>query len=128
MWKDEFCRRAAADHFPIFKPYYQLSRKEKDMLWHGLPSESRLDMHDKVCIDAFFQMVKENQYKIQYRVLMSRYRGRTVCPDCHGTRLKKEATWVKVGGMSITDLVEMPIINLKDWFDHSCSSTSMTPA
>ncbi len=118
MWKDEFCRRAAADHFPIFKPYYQLSRKEKDMLWHGLPSESRLDMHDKVCIDAFFQMVKENQYKIQYRVLMSRYRGRTVCPDCHGTRLKKEATWVKVGGMSITDLVEMPIINLKDWFDH----------
>ena len=118
MWKDEFCRRAAADHFPIFKPYYQLSRKEKDMLWHGLPSEFRLDMHDKVCIDAFFQMVKENQYKIQYRVLMSRYRGRTVCPDCHGTRLKKEATWVKVGGMSITDLVEMPIINLKDWFDH----------
>ena len=63
-------------------------------------------------------MVKENQYKIQYRVMMSRYRGKTVCPDCHGTRLRKEATWVKVGGKSITELVEMPIINLKDWFDH----------
>ena len=88
------------------------------MLWHGLPSEKTLDIHDKVCIDAFFQMVKENQYKIQYRVMMSRYRGKTVCPDCHGTRLRKEATWVKVGGKSITELVEMPIINLKDWFDH----------
>ena len=63
-------------------------------------------------------MVKENQYKIQYRVMMSRYRGKTVCPDCHGARLRKEATWVKVGGKSITELVEMPIINLKDWFDH----------
>ena len=117
MWKDEFCRRAASDVFPLFKPYFQLTRKEKDMLWHGLPSESKKDIHDKVCIDAFFQMVKENQYKIQYRVMMSRYRGRTVCPECHGTRLKKEATWVKVGGMSITDLVEMPIVNLKEWFD-----------
>lgn len=117
MWKDEFCRRAASDGFPLFKPYFQLTRKEKDMLWHGLPSESKKDIHDKVCIDAFFQMVKENQYKIQYRVMMSRYRGRTVCPECHGTRLKKEATWVKVGGMSITDLVEMPIVNLKEWFD-----------
>ena len=62
-------------------------------------------------------MVKENQYKIQYRVMMSRYRGKTVCPDCHGTKLKKEATWVKVGGRSITELVEMPISKLKDWFD-----------
>ena len=117
-WRSEFIRRAATDNFPIFEPYYKLDRKYKDMLWHGLPSEKTLDIHDKVCIDAFFQMVKENQYKIQYRVMMSRYRGKTVCPDCHGTRLRKEATWVKVGGKSITELVEMPIINLKDWFDH----------
>lgn len=117
-WRSEFIRRAATDNFPIFEPYYKLDRKYKDMLWHGLPSEKTLDIHDKVCIDAFFQMVKENQYKIQYRVMMSRYRGKTVCPDCHGTRLRKEATWVKVGGKSITELVEMPIINLKDWFDN----------
>ena len=117
-WRSEFIRRAATDNFPIFEPYYKLDRKYKDMLWHGLPSEKTLDIHDKVCIDAFFQMVKENQYKIQYRVMMSRYRGKTVCPDCHGTRLRKEATWVKVGGKSTTELVEMPIINLKDWFDH----------
>ena len=117
-WRSEFIRRAATDDFPIFEPYYKLDHKYKDMLWHGLPSEKTLDIHDKVCIDAFFQMVKENQYKIQYRVMMSRYRGKTVCPDCHGTRLRKEATWVKVGGKSITELVEIPIINLKDWFDH----------
>ena len=117
-WRSEFIWRAATDNFPIFEPYYKLDRKYKDMLWHGLPSEKTLDIHDKVCIDAFFQMVKENQYKIQYRVMMSRYRGKTVCPDCHGARLRKEATWVKVGGKSITELVEMPIINLKDWFDH----------
>ena len=74
------------------------------------------DEHDRVSIDAFFQMVKENQYKIQYRVMMSRYRGRTTCPTCHGTRLKKEASWVKINGMSITDLVEMSITNLHTWF------------
>ena len=117
MWKDEFCRRAAKDDFPIFKPYYELSQNEKDMLWHGLPSERKRDIHEQVSIDAFFQMVKENQYKIQYRVMLSRYRGKTVCPVCHGTRLKKEATWVKIGGKSISDLVEMPIGNLRTWFE-----------
>lgn len=117
-WQTEFCRRAQADSFPIFKPYMELSQKEKDMLWHGLPSEEHLDLREKVCVDSFFQMVKENQYKIQYRVMMSRYRGKTTCPDCHGTRLKKEATWVKINGRSITDLVQTPIVNLKDWFDH----------
>lgn len=116
QWKDEFCRRAQLDDFPIFKPYLELTRKEKDMLWHGLPSDMRKDEHDRVSIDAFFQMVKENQYKIQYRVMMSRYRGRTTCPTCHGTRLKKEASWVKINGMSITDLVEMSITNLHAWF------------
>ncbi len=117
IWKTEFCRRAEKDNFPIFTPYYQLTRQQKDMLWHGLPSERKKSIKDRVCIDAFFQMVTDNQYKIQYRVLLSRYRGKTICPKCHGTRLKKEATWVKVGGMSITDLVEIPIVNLKQWFD-----------
>ncbi len=116
MWKDEFCRRAAKDKFPIFEPYYNLTKAQKNMLWHGLPSDKAPD--GKVCIDSFFQMVKENQYKIQYRVLLSRYRGKTTCPVCHGSRLKKEATWVKVGGMSITELVEMPVCNLKRWFDN----------
>ena len=117
-WKDEFCRRAATDNFPIFEPYYKLTQEQKDMLWHGLPSEKRRSLANKVCIDAFFQMVKDNQYKIQYRVMMSRYRGRTVCPDCHGTRLKKEANYVRVGGLSISDLVEMPVYRLKEWFDN----------
>ncbi len=117
MWKDEFCRRAAKDDFPIFEPYYNLTQKQKDQLWHGLPSDASRDEHDKVSIDAFFQMVRENQYKIQYRVMLSRYRGKTVCPKCHGTRLKPEAEYVKIGGRSITDLVQMPIIRLKQWFE-----------
>ena len=120
-WQDEFCRRAKNDNFPIFTPYYELTQEQKNILWHGLPSERKKDetlKEDAVCIDSFFQMVKENQYKIQYRVMLSRYRGKTICPACHGTRLKKEATWVKINGRSITDLVEIPIGNLKEWFDH----------
>ena len=116
-WREEFCRRAAQDDFPIFKPYFELSKQEKESLWKGLPSDRKKDIHDRVCIDSFFQMVKENQYKIQYRVMMSRYRGKTVCPECRGTRLKKEASWVKIGGRAITDLVDMPIVELKQWFD-----------
>ena len=120
-WQDEFCRRAQADNFPIFTPYYELTREQKNMLWHGLPSERKKDRTlraDSISIDSFFQMVKENQYKIQYRVMMSRYRGKTICPTCHGTRLKEEASWVKINGRSISDLVEMPISNLKEWFDN----------
>ena len=117
MWKDEFCRRAAKDNFPIFEPYYNLTQQQKDMLWHGLPSERHKDIHDQISIDAFFQMVKENQYKIQYRVMLSRYRGKTTCPKCHGTRLKPEADYVKIGGRSISDLVQMPVVRLKQWFD-----------
>ncbi len=116
LWRNEFCRRAAADNFPVFEPYHSLSREHKDWLWHGLPSERGKDMHDQVSIDSFFQMVKENQYKIQYRVLLSRYRGKTVCPVCHGTRLKKEADYVKIGGRSISSLVDMPIVRLQEWF------------
>lgn len=117
VWKEEFCRRAAKDKFPIFEPYYNLTSAQKRQLWHGLNSDKDKSDADKVCIDSFFNMIKDNQYKIQYRVLLSRYRGKTICPSCHGTRLKKEATWVKINGMSITDLVEMPISNLKKWFD-----------
>ena len=116
-WKREFIRRAAIDKFPIFEPYYKLQKKYKDWLWHGLPSDKKRDKYDQVCIDAFFRMLKENQYKIQYRVMLSRYRGRTICPDCHGRRLKKEADYVKIGGMSISDLVDMPVKDLKEWFD-----------
>ena len=116
MWKDEFCRRAAKDDFPIFEPYYNLTQKQKDQLWHGLPSDRKRDIHDQVSIDAFFQMVKENQYKIQYRVMLSRYRGKTTCPKCHGSRLKPEANYVKIGGRSISDLVEMPVVRLAEWF------------
>ena len=117
-WKDEFCHRSKRDNFPIFKPYMELTQAEKDMLWHGLPSEKALDIHNQVSIDAFFQMVKDNQYKIQYRVLLSRYRGKTICPECYGTRLKKEVNWVKINGRSITDLVQMPIENLQTWFEN----------
>ena len=125
MWKEEFCRRAAEKEnrdadgvgFPIFEPYYNLTQKQKDMLWHGLPSDKHRDKHDRVSIDNFFQMVRENQYKIQYRVMLSRYRGKTTCPKCHGTRLKPEADYVKIGGRSISDLVQMPVVRLMQWFN-----------
>ena len=118
MWLKEFIRRAEPYNFPIFKPYFELTQKEKDWLWHGLPSEKDREPHDRVSIDEFFRMVKENQYKIQYRVMLSRFRGKTVCPDCRGTRLKKEAGYVKIGGKSITELVEMSITHLSEWFAH----------
>ena len=93
----------------------ELSRQHKQWLWHGLPSDCH--QSEKVCIDAFFDMLRENQYKIQYRVMLSRYRGKTTCPDCRGTRLKPNAEYVKIGGRSIIDIVEMPIARLKEWFD-----------
>jgi excinuclease ABC subunit A len=115
-WKDWFCRHAANNDFPIFEPYMNLTQQQKDWLWHGLPSDGR--KKERPCIDAFFEMLQENQYKIQYRVMLSRYRGKTNCPVCHGTRLKPEANYVKIGGRSITDLVQMPVVRLKEWFDH----------
>ena len=121
-WKEWFCRHAAQKEncgpdgvgFPIFEPYMNLTQQQKDWLWHGLPSDK--GQKEKPCIDFFFEMVRENQYKIQYRVMLARYRGKTTCPKCHGTRLKPEANYVKIGGRSITDLVEMPVIRLKEWF------------
>ena len=117
MWQDEFCRRAAQNDFPIFEPYYNLTQQQKDMLWHGLPSDKSRDKYDRVSIDNFFQMLQENQYKIQYRVMLARYRGKTTCHKCHGTRLKPEAEYVKIGGRSITDLVQLPVVRLKQWFN-----------
>ena len=116
QWKDEFIRRAEQyNNFPIFTPYYALTQEQKDVLWHGMPGER---IRESVCIDSFFQMVKDNQYKIQYRVMLSRFRGKTICPMCHGTRLKKEATYVKVGGRAITELVNMPVSELITFFNH----------
>ncbi|MBQ8948237.1 MAG: excinuclease ABC subunit UvrA, partial [Prevotella sp.] len=120
-WKEWFCRHAALDDFPIFEPYMNLTQQQKDWLWHGLPPDK--GKKERPCIDAFFEMLRENQYKIQYRVMLSRYRGKTNCPVCHGTRLKPEADYVKIGGRSITDLVQMPIARLKEWFDQ----LSLTP-
>ncbi|MBR6195782.1 MAG: excinuclease ABC subunit UvrA, partial [Prevotella sp.] len=114
-WQQWFIQHAANDDFPIFEPYMNLSQRQKDWLWHGLPSDK--GKKEKPCIDQFFQMVKDNQYKIQYRVMLARYRGKTTCPKCHGTRLKPEAEYVKIDGRSITDLVQMPVVRLKEWFD-----------
>ncbi len=114
-WKEEFCRQASKLDFPIFEPYYNLTQEQRDLLWHGTVGEKKvLD----VSIDQFFDMLRENQYKIQYRVMLARYRGKATCPTCHGTRLRREATYVKIGGRSITELVEMPVGELADFFDH----------
>ena len=115
-WKNEFCRRAPQDNFPIFEPYYNLTQEQKDYLWHKGPWIE--EYGEGISIDNFFNMVKANQYKIQYRVMLARYRGKPICPTCHGTRLKKEATYVKVGGASITELIEMPVTRLKTFFDN----------
>ena len=117
-WLNEFIRKAAVDNFPIFEPYNKLTRQQRDMLWYGLPSERHLEKRKRICIDTFFMMLRENQYKIQYRVMLSRYRGKTVCPECRGTRLKKEVEYVKIGGKSISQLVDMSVTNLKSWFDN----------
>lgn len=108
QWKEEFCRKAARTGFPIFEPYYNLTSQQKDELWHK----------GDICIDAFFRMLEENQYKIQYRVMLARYRGKTICPHCHGSRLKPEAEYVKVGGRSITELVRMPVKELHLFFEN----------
>ena len=97
-------------NFPIHRPYYDLTQKEKDLLWHGARG-----LHG---IDDFFKFVEENLYKIQYRVMLARYRGKTVCPTCKGSRLRPEALYVKVGGKDIAELVTLPITEAKAFFDH----------
>ncbi len=114
-WKTEFIRQAERLKFPIFKPYYELTQEEKNLLWHGRYPELSLDgrwEHGDVCIDLFFDYLREARYKIQNRVMLARYTGKTECPDCHGTRLRKEATYVKVAGKAITELVDLPITEL----------------
>ena len=106
--KREFIRHAAVIDFPIHTPYCQLTPEHKDILWHGDGTWEG--------IDGFFRWVETQAYKIQYRVMLARYRGRTICPDCHGHRLRKDASYVKVNGCSINDLVNMPVVRLAEWF------------
>ncbi len=108
-WKEEFIHSAARYDFPIFTPYYDLTEEQKNILWEGTDH-----IHG---INEFFKMLEENQYKIQYRVMLARYRGKTICPECHGTRLKKEASYIKVNHHSISQLVDLPIHDLKMFFD-----------
>lgn len=108
-WRDMVIRGAEKAGFPIFTPYYQLTDEQRRMLWEGTPYFEG--------INAFFRMLQENQYKIQYRVMLARYRGKTICPRCHGSRLKPEAGYVRVGGRNISELVDLPITDLKEFFD-----------
>ncbi|MCD6113456.1 MAG: excinuclease ABC subunit UvrA [Bacteroidales bacterium] len=100
-WNDELVLNAYKFDFPIHKPYYELSDKQKDILWKGNKYFKGLN--------AFFKYVKEKSYKIQYRVMLSRYRGKTLCKDCKGTRLRKDANYVKIAKKSISDIVLMPV-------------------
>jgi excinuclease ABC subunit A len=107
-WKNELIYAAEKFNFPIHKPYYELTEEQRQLLWTGNEHFQGLN--------RFFKMLEENTYKIQYRVMLSRYRGKTNCPDCLGTRLKKEAMYVKVGGKSVQDLVLLPIDELQAFF------------
>ncbi|MDR0686046.1 MAG: excinuclease ABC subunit UvrA [Dysgonamonadaceae bacterium] len=107
-WKNDFILKASAYAFPIYRPYYQLSDDEKDLLWHGRGNVKG--------IDDFFRFVESNLNKTQYRSLYARYRGKTVCPECNGTRLRKDAGYVWVGGVRLADLVDMPLERLAHFF------------
>ncbi|MDD2612982.1 MAG: excinuclease ABC subunit UvrA [Bacteroidales bacterium] len=108
-WKEELIRNADEFQFPIFRPWYQLSDAERKLVWTGNEYFHGLN--------RFFKMLEENQYKIQYRVMLARYRGKTVCPECGGTRLKKQASYVRVGGKSISELVDLPVHELGEFFE-----------
>jgi len=109
-WKDQLVRSAIHFDFPIFRAWYELTDEERKLVWTGNSYFEGLN--------SFFSMLEENQYKIQYRVMLSRYRGKTICPECGGTRLKKQASYVKVGGKSISELVDLPMTGLADFFEH----------
>ena len=109
-WKDKLILKAEQFDFPIHTPYYQLSREQRELLWKGNRSFKG--------INRFFEYLEEKKYKIQYRVMLSRYRGKTVCPECQGSRLRKEALYVKLGGKTISDLVHMPVSRLQEFFSH----------
>ncbi|MEJ5265127.1 MAG: excinuclease ABC subunit UvrA [Bacteroidales bacterium] len=110
MWKKAFIQHANRYDFPIHKPYKELSSEQKRLLWEG-------DGKSLEGINDFFKYLEMNSYKMHYRILLSRFKGKTTCSDCHGTRLRKEATYVKIGGKAITELVEMQIDHLKEFFD-----------
>lgn len=107
-WKNQLIYSAEKFEFPIHRPYFELTDAQKQLLWTG-------NKHFKG-LNEFFEYLESKQYKIQYRVMLSRYRGKTTCPDCRGTRLKKEAGYVKIAEKSIQDLVLMPISDLNDFF------------
>jgi len=107
-WNKALIYNAAKFDFPIHKPYNQLTREQQNLIWTGNEYFQG--------INAFFKCVEGQQYKIQYRVMLARYRGKTVCTECGGTRLKKEASWVKVGGKSIPELVNLPVSELVTFF------------
>ncbi len=108
-WKEQLVMNASKFNFPIHKPFHELTEEQRHLLWRG-----NRYFHG---LDEFFEFLEKERYKIQYRVMLSRYTGKTTCPDCGGARLRKEATYVKVGGKAITDLVRMPVSELKDFFD-----------
>ncbi len=117
-WKEYLIRHAHKAGFPVHTPYCELSDKEKDMLWNGC--EHFEGIHD------FFNYLETKRYKIQNRVMIARYTGKTTCPVCHGTRLKPEATYVKISGKSLPELVEMPIHELRDFFHQLTWDTTQT--
>lgn len=108
-WKEAFIKHAMKVDFPVHRAYYDLDEKQKDQLWKGTKHAQG--------IHAFFQHVEEQSYKIQYRVMLSRYRGKTTCPDCKGTRLRKDAGYVKVNGKNIIELVLMPVARCEEFFE-----------
>jgi len=108
-WKKEFIKKTAKSDFPIHKSYYDLTAEHKKLLWEGSKTIEG--------INDFFKYVESQLYKIQYRVMLSRYRGKTACPDCHGTRLRKDANYVLVGGTSISEILGMPISRCVEFFD-----------
>lgn len=108
-WRDRLVYSADKFNFPVHRPYYELTDKEKQLLWTGNRYFQGLN--------DFFKHLEEQSYKIQYRVMLSRYRGKTICPDCRGSRLKKQASYVKIAGHSVQDLVLMPVSKLKPFFE-----------
>ena len=108
-WKEDFIMKSAQYDFPIHRPYFELTEEEKNILWLGAKGLKG--------INAFFKFVESNSYKIQYRVMLSRYRGKTVCYECEGARLRKETNYVKINSKSISDLVKLPIDQLAQFFD-----------
>ena len=108
-YKNEFVQYSRKMDFPIHRAYYDLSDEEKDILWNG--------KNEYQGLNGFFAFLESQTYKIQYRVMLSRFRGKTVCPDCNGTRLRKDASYVKVGLKSIQELVLLNIKELAVWFD-----------